>query len=459
MTQQVTTLCREPAVFTLPVLMTAACGVALMAGSATAQYGPPDRTAVTRFMSRSSMVMTDLNGDSAVSDVDLAMSFLDRMVELYGTDLIVGDLDEDGVETYQDFVSAVGLLMKSAFGKTAIDGQEIVGPTDLQQTVIAVSSGTIAGDLNLDGAVDTADLYVTVDRFGEEVNDFDIEQAAQLAAEYIGAIQTYGRDGFMSSVPAPSTHLPAVSDTWPPNHPGWWQPNHLWSISAGYEGEPPTGEHDTHASSITPTESHNYAISEQWPANHFWYASHTWLPPRSGHQIFVSYDPDEVYHHTEVSKSWPAGHTEYASSTRPLPPEHESTVSRIWWPNHTYEDSMGRIMPPHHWTEFTDSWVHEIGNSQNAWPPNHTIHVSNGWGPAHSHGTSLSYPPGHLLFATQTWPGPQSGWPPGHLFVVSESWGEPDSGGWPIFPPDHSWWTTFQDITNWIPRLPWGGAE
>ena len=436
-----------------PCIIVAAIGTAVTATSVVAQYGAPDRTGVTRFMSRSSMVMTDLNNDCLVSDVDVVMLLMDRMAELYGPDLEVGDLDGDGIETSEDIVTAIGFLMKGAFGKTAPGGDEAVGAADIEQTLLAVAAGDVEGDLNFDGDVNAEDLLVTVDRFGEAVSDYDIDQAARLAAEYMGYIVYLGRDGFMASGCAPDTHLSRVSDTWPPDHPDWWVPNHYTSISRGYEGEEPDPiEHSSWVSSHYPTAPHESETSASWPPNHDWYASSTWGPP-GDHQTYTSVVVPEEAHVRTVSQAWPPGHMEAATST--YPPDHEPIVSQAWWPNHTYYDSMGRIMPPVHLTWFTeDKWVHQTENSQAAWPPNHTYEVSNGWG---SHGKSISllYPPGHIASASNTWPGPQPTWPPMHTRAVSESWGEPSDGDWPMFPSDHSWWTTFQDIGDWIDRFPW----
>ncbi|MDQ7013037.1 MAG: hypothetical protein Q9O74_03975 [Planctomycetota bacterium] len=437
-----------------PYIMTSVIGTTVTAASVAAQYGAPDRTGVTRFMSRSSMVMTDLNNDCLVSDVDVVMLLMDRMAELYGPDLDVGDLDGDGIETSEDIVTAIGFLMKGAFGKTAPDAQGAVGAADIEQTLLAVAAGDVEGDLNFDGDVNAEDLLVTVDRFGEEVSNYDIDQAARLAAEYMGYIVSHGREAFMASGCAPDTHLSGVSDTWPPDRPGWWSPNHLWNISASYDGEDPDGDHEAWASKTTPTGPHQYEVSKQWPANHIWYASNTWLPPRGGHLIFVTYS-DDPYHETSVSKAWPPGHIEQASSSRPMPPEHEPTVSRIWWPNHYYSDSLQMKMPPYHRTAWTETWVHETDRSQSRWPPNHQSVISNNWGPDHNMGTSVYYPPGHLDIISGEWPGPQPSWPPGHTVPISESWGDPDSGGWPVFPPDHSWWTTANDLRDWFFDWPW----
>ncbi|MFG0241760.1 MAG: hypothetical protein ACF8R9_03125 [Phycisphaerales bacterium JB054] len=414
-------------------------GLAVVAGGAAAQTGAPDRIEVTRFLSRSGIVLTDLNGDCEVSDVDVAMALLGRMTELYGPDLLVGDQDQDGVETYQDFVTAIERLMKGAFDKTAAKGQEAVSD---------------AGDLNFHGVVNAGDLALTLDRFGESVGDHDVEQAAQSAAEYVGALVEAGVDAFMASGCAPRTHLFGVSDTWPPQHPGWWQPNHLVSISNGYDGEAPGPlAHDAYASSHLPTAPHEVAISQQWPANHHWYASSSWDAPALHITFSSSAEYPPPHHEADVSKSWPPGHAEAESSTRPK--DHEAVVSRTWWPGHTYDDSVQRVMPPLHSEAFTATWVHETQNSQSRWPPNHTPSMSGSWGWAHQRGVSTSFPPGHLSYASNTWPGPQPTWPAGHTTTVSQSWGAPGPGEWPVFPPEHSWWTTFQHIATSRNRWPW----
>ncbi len=438
----------------IAVVVGFAVGVGATAGSVAAQYGPPDRTEITRFMSRSSMALTDLNNDCAVSDVDIAMMLLDRMTELYGPELAVGDQDGDGVETSEDIVAAIGSLMKGAFGRTAATGGETVGPEDVQQTAIDVTAGSLEGDLNLDGEVNSEDLFVTIDRFGEAVSDWDVDQAARQAVSYMSAIIEHGRDAFMASECAPDTHLVGVSDTWPPDHPGWWQPNHLVSISNGYDGEEPDPfDHMPYTSSHYPTGPHESEISKQWPPNHDWYASSTWDPPEI-HTLFTSnYDYPPPHHEKDISESWPPSHMADASSS--YPPDHELVNSRTWWPNHTYSDSANAIRPPLHQAYFTqDKWRHETDVSHGMWPPNHTWHMSDGWG-GHSTGVSYNYPPGHLSYASSTWPGPQPTWPPMHTRIISESWGDPEDGGLPIFPPDHNWWDTFMDIWDGTDRFPW----
>ncbi|MFG0241759.1 MAG: hypothetical protein ACF8R9_03120 [Phycisphaerales bacterium JB054] len=397
------------------------------------------------------MHMSDLNNDCHVSDVDIAMAMLGRMTGLYGPGLAgVGDQDQDGATTYEDVVVAVGRLVEGAFDKTPAATAVVFGATGLQQTSDAVAAGGPWGAVNIDGAASSEDRAAIIDRYGDVVSDRDIDQHARLIVEYMGAIRHNGREAFMAEGCAPGDHLRGISSTWPPDHPRWWPPNHLWSISDSYDGDAPDGDHSTFESSTIPTGPHNVTVSAQWPANHLWYASNTWLPPRGGHKIFVSYS-DDPYHETGVSRSWPPSHAADSSSTHPGPPEHETKVSRTWWPNHNFEDSSQLEMPPHHHTAFTQTWEHESDLSQSLWPPNHQRVISLGWGGGHNRGTSASYPPGHHAVVSREWPGPQPNWPPGHTLAASASWGAPpDQGEWPVFPPDHTWFTSVKQV-----RPPW----
>jgi hypothetical protein len=388
------------------------------------------------------MRLMDMNGDGSVSDVDAAFQIEDRLVALYGPDLAVGDLDGNGVINGEDVVAAIAAVIKVCFGK-ATAGFDPVSVQDVQTVMQDVQGQSIKGDINFDGSPDVQDVAEAISHLGEEVSEFDIDRKARELFEYIGAIREHGREAFMANAPAPSTHLAGVSNTWPPFHPSWWPPNHLPGISQSYLSPPGAPEHDS-------------AVSASWPANHLRQSSATWPPTHSAWSSAVGPTPTPN-HSASTSATWPSGHSYGPSSTWPV--SHEQNTSRTWWPQHNAPDSASHIVPPMHMLSITNLWEHTWAVSQLQWPPNHYPSVSDGWGPAHQMGVSASYPPGHLNYASQSWPGPQPSWPPTHTYTVSASWGEPAPGVWPVFPPGHSWWTTFQNLVPFPPRLPWMSEE
>lgn|GEM_PF-1416450 len=436
------------------ILSATLCGCSL---AAVAQvYGPPDRTSITEIMFTSGMQIQDRNNDQAVSDVDVALDVLDRLVETYGEGLAVGDLDRNGVENGEDVVEAIARIVRGAFGKTATDAQPI-GEQDLEATLLLVVDQAAEGDLNFDGASDGGDLAVTVAGIGTDPEQFNvIDTAARELFVYIGAILTNGRESFMATMAAPNTHLQGVSNTWPPSHPSWWPPNHTTGVSQSYEPPPRSPYHSDYDTRNNPgPPPHQSDVSRRWPANHLKQASETWLPPPShGFIASLQGETPPPSHDYSITRTWPPSHMHAASVTWPA--THDQTISRTWWPQHTQADSSTRTWPPMHAGTFSDLWRHSTQLSQATWPPNHYPSVSDGWGPGHTINISAAYPPGHLSYASNTWPGPQPLWPPGHTEQLSRQWGDPTPNPWPpLFPPGHDWFTTFKELYPIIPRIPW----
>ncbi len=345
-----------------PVILARRCAVAAMVGI----------VATTTALAADAADAGDMN------DVEIA-ALHDRLTELYGPDLAVGDQDADGVRTYEDVVTAIG-------------------------RVLAESPGSAT----------------------------DIEHAARHAAEALGArIEAQGaRLGTTPRTPRPpETHMTKVSKTWPTEHPDWWRANHLANISAGYEGKKADPiEHLAYTSSRHPTAPHHTHLSSQWPANHLWYASSTWLPPaapnasnRYGSRSSDTEPP--AYHKEGISKYWHAGHLQAITST--YPEDHNPTVSRVWWTNHRYWDSL-RHLTPEHLDDLSITWSHETAPSLSRWPPNHTQDVSETWKDKEQ-AADKRYPPGHTGEVSGTWTKPQYIWPAGHVGTVSESWYRPAS--------------------------------
>lgn len=430
-------------------------GISLAAPVSAQVYGPPDRMTITRIMSASSMELRDMNGDEALSDVDVSLMVLDRLVETYGPGLDVGDVDGNGAENGEDMVAAIAKIVRAAFGKTAAD-EGPISDEDVEIAVDGVLGQAVGADLNFDGQTDAQDVMVTVDAFGSEVDsEHDINAASRELFAYIGAILTRGPEYFMATEAAPNSHLDGVSSTWPHDRPKWWPPNHTTGVSHSYEPPPRPPYHTVYDSQRTPgPPPHETSVSRSWPANHFKAASETWLPPPS-HAFWPSLQGEAPppSHDYAVTRTWPTSHGHAASVTWPA--QHDQTVSRTWWPQHTAADSGSHTWPPLHEAGFSGTWTHGRLLSESKWPPNHYLMISDGWSNQHQTGISALYPPGHLSYASVTWPGPQPIWPPGHTKDESSQWSQPIPGQWPLFPPDHSWWTTFKDLHNVVPRLPW----
>lgn len=417
--------------------------------------GPPDRMTITHVMERSSMHLVDRNNDGAVSDVDVSWIVLDRLILIYGPDLSVGDVDQNGVVNGEDMVAAIAKILRASFGKSVTDAAPI-GVQDVEVAVAGVANQNPTADLNSDGAENVFDVLVPLTNLGAEVDHEQVGQAAREAFNYIGAMRTLGTDYFMSfgGAAAQSTHMEALSQLSPASHPSWWHPNHQVAMSLSYEPWEPN--HLTEASFLNPPPNgHRSEVSDQWPTNHFKSASSTWpAPPSHGTVASVFNAPDPGPHTTAVSGLWPSGHTYDISGG--WGPRHDVTISRTWWPRHTVADSLSHIWPPLHAESVSGIWNHGQALSQVQWPPNHVPYLSDTWGPGHSIGVSAEYPPGHVYYASTSWPGPQPGWPAGHTKVISIQWGEPEPDLWPpVFPPNHSWFTTFKDLRTITPRIPW----
>ncbi|MBL0927908.1 MAG: hypothetical protein IBJ11_09700 [Phycisphaerales bacterium] len=439
-------------------------GVAMMVCAAVSPaigqqmvLGPPDRMIITRFMSSSSMLLRDLNNDGAISDVDVSMMVLDQLVAMYGPSLDVGDVDGNGVVNGEDVVAAIATMIRGCFGKTAAAFGP-VGGQDVAATATFVIAGSLRGDLNFDGASDVEDVVVTVEAVGQTVaiaSSFD-ETARELFT-YIGAIRSLGRAHFMATGPVSNTHSTPVSGLWPADHPRWWRANHMVAISREYDdgGKKPVWHEPATSSRWQSPSPHDQGLSEQWPANHAADVSASWLKPPVHNVVRTEQRPaDGETHEAALSSKWPLSHVRSASNT--WGPDHEVQISRTWWPGHDMYDSRARVWPPVHAAYGSAAWdryLHNRALSQAAWPPNHEPRLSSTWGLPHLTGTSSFYPSNHFGYASGSWEGPRPMWPAGHFREISRTWNEVPRE-WPLFPADHSWFTTFSQVPNIIPRHP-----
>ncbi len=456
-------------------------GERLCGSTPTPGVGPRDRMVLTDFMRQSSMDLRDLNGDGAVSDRDVALQVHVRLVELYGPELQVGDLDGDGHVTAEDLRFAIEQIVRGAFGKTA-PGEDPVGLPDLAATVDLILAGSPLGDLNLDGHLGTSDILVTLDRIGDEEHaGRDIMTAVNDLYDYMRLFRELGREYFMADEPVASDHSKGISMTWPKGHPGWWPPNHMTSMSVDWRPQPhwsPSHYVDFSQQAPGPMPAHDRSISQRWPANHDYWTSRTW--ERTDHDLDLTRVGDNPLpaHWAHDSSIWPPGHWHAASSTWPRVPighevatsrrgdghheaatslhAHDRVISRQWWPGHVISESRLLTAPPLHHAHLTRTWSHSVQLSQVIYPPNHNGRISLVWGLQHDVSRSSRYPPSHHAVASANWPAPQPQWPANHLKAKSEEWHQPEQPGvWPVFPPDHTWFTTFSQTPGIVPRNPW----
>lgn len=441
--------------------------------------GAADRSLVTVFLyqSGSSLATCDHNGDGFVSDVDYAFAIRDRLVALYGDDLQAGDLDGDGYQTAEDVIYAIAQQISLSLGKSSPVDETPVGVNDVAAVADLVGAGDGRGDVNFDASLDSHDIADVLGKLGTDPDLGSIDDAARDIYAYIEVLIVEGDSFYMyEGFGGSDRQVTGISNTWPSRHPKWWKPNHLTSVSVTYfdnencqiphsyasssEGQPPM--HGTHLS-VEDCDEHLKSISYGWPPNHSMVASASWRPVY--HQSDTSEligDPEE--HDRPISRAYPPGHYviqsaewwDHESSTSSE--GHFRTTSRGWWANHTRGLSRLLEHPPDHHVVLSAGWVHEVAHSSMMWPPNHLYEVSSTWGPGGQHavGHSSLFPPSHVVDASNTWPGPQPSWPPNHTLSMSKSWSEPSPSPWPVFPPGHSWWTTFRDIVP-IPRWPFPG--
>lgn len=382
--------------------------------------GPRDSTIISSFLAPSRATIGDVNGDCHVSDVDFALLFHQQMSAIFGPGLVTGDLDGDGAFTTANQVLVAEHMLRASFGEAAADD----------------------AFFNLEGVTNTDEITAVV-RVGSRdlPSDRDFESVAFRLHQYMLAIEAKGPEFFSVDGFVPTDHLRGVSSTWPPSAPRWWPANHLVSISHQWNPEPVP--HDSQRSNNdwpTPQpDPHAMSISSSWPSNHTRGVSRTY--------------PASPEHQVSTSRSWPPSHDVAASSTWTVDPphNHDKTISRAYWPGHSSLDSRLRVVPPSHQAAITSDWGHGVNmSSDRLWPPNHHGTVSLTWGPplVHNMDRSASFPPSHLRDASRTWAGPEF-WPLNHTASMSAGWGEPSNRDWPLFPPDHSWFTTMSPL---LPR-------
>jgi hypothetical protein len=428
------------AVQTLAVLaLSGTCCSVMAAGVPTgpAELAPTD---LIGRLGQSSLAI-DVTGDCRVSELDIILNAIAATQS-------VSDADGDGVLTYQDRLADMEQLVRRSVADFDNDG--LVSDADVFHVLeVAAFTGDVEADVNLDGITDLSDVLITADRVGIELAPAT-DQVAETLLTYADYVRQFDATSLLATCAGGTTasdHSKSISETYPSDHgsgfSGWYPGNHMFTITSewprlprGHNGVISQGTHFINFSQYQWPPNHSYAVSKEWgvnPGDHSSTLSEEW-----------KHQPD---HRAEVSKSWP-------------PPEkHDNSISRTFPPNHKGDLSAQRRPTPHA-TAVSGTW-HDGSTSSNShdtafsakWPTNHSKSVSGSWpGSQHHGGVSAMWPPNHHSAASTTWP-PQTfpQWPPTHFATVSADWGNPVPGPWPVFPPDHSWWTTATDVVQLIP--------
>lgn len=390
-----------------------------------------------------SSLAIDVTGDCRVSELDIILNAIAATQS-------VSDAGGDGVLTYQDRLSDMAQLVRRSVADFDNDG--LVSDADVVHVLgVAVFSGGVEADVDLDGMTGLSDVLITADRVGMSVAAAT-DQLAETLLTYADYVRQYDTASLLATCAGgatPRVHSISISETYPSDHgwgfSGWYPANHMFTITSEWPRLP------RHHNGVISRGTHYINFSQyQWPPNHSYAVSKGWGVNPGDHSSTLSQEwnhhPD---HRAEVSKSWPA------------PERHDNSISRTFPPNHKGDLSAQRHPTPHG-TAVSGTW-HDGATSSNShgtafsakWPTNHSKSVSASWpGSQHHGGVSAMWPPNHHSAASTTWP-PQTfpQWPPTHFATVSAEWGNPVPGPWPVFPPDHSWLTT---ATTVVPLIPSG---
>ncbi len=384
----------------------------------------------------------DATGDCCVGDIDIVLNILSQEIP-------IEDHDLDGTISINDQIETVRRIIARSFGDLDADG--VVGEADILHVVIAMKlKNDHTADVTFDGVVNADDLLAIIGKVGKPMRA-DAERLAPQVVDLMNYLMQHDYQVLLGSCggggPTAGSHSQSISGSYPDSHgsgfSGWFPDDHMHTITSDWPTLPPG--HNGAISSGT----HYINFSQHtWPANHSYSVSSDWGTDPGDHSSALSeeweYQPD---HRTDASTSWPS------------PSDHDNSISRTYPPNHSGSRSAQRH-PTEHRADTSGNW-HNGSTSQNnhgsafssKWPTNHTASVSASWpGNSHHGGTSARWPTNHHSAASTTWPAntnPQ--WPPTHFSAVSSDWGQPADDGWPLFPPDHSWWTTGTDIYDLFP--------
>ncbi len=382
-------------------------------------------------------VPADVNGQIEVVDLVDWLSDYTRGLELV-------DADADGAVDMDDARIAIVELLQALHGDLNFDGVVDAADAAWLAEQLKMRDGDRAtareGDVNADGILSGADLVALLENLGSTVDHQELSHVANQMLEFI------------ASADGPGDHGQYFSDTFPPEWPGPpffppFPPNHEYSISEQWYQNPPFGP---------PAPGHQIGTSQNgWPPNHYWQISVSWPIEHTIDVSDIEWPPNHVH---EISTTWPPTHTATLSGQFPpnhiLPNSYNESHLQIWSILHPDDPHMIPEPSPHR-AEVSNHWAdHQVAESLLVWPPNHIRQASLSWRHDHLLNVSITWPTGHYGGVSRLWPQPTPPWPPNHLVSASNEGGGPHVEPIPpLFPPDHTIFTTIRDIPNLIPDI------
>jgi hypothetical protein len=409
-------------------------GAMLGVGQARAQG--PDRSEAVDFLARgSAMQLWDISGDGAVTDWDVAMILFDRLAAIGPV-----DRDGDGHLTVEDQILTIEAVIYTSFGDLNTDGRTNLD--DVAEAIARMQALDPLGDVNGDGSIDALDALLVMEMENPEIRRrlWAVRQMAEYMNDRVEEIRALGREAVMAlwaGDPRLNDHIRAISQLYPREHGLWasveYPDNHYYDVTRTWDRpqDPPPWRHTVILSK-----------RENWPPNHWYDPSIEWKTIPGEHTRARSEQWRNLPgHRYDVSRTWPEN--------------HEARISRVWPPNHAASRSGRDVYPPEHLERVSETWNHGLEFSQRKYPPNHDRSLSQSWGP-HTTMLSTTWPPNHLAEISSGWPPGviPAWWPPNHFRGTSEEWSQPQYPLPPLFPPDHSVFTTLRDIIPQPPQPP-----
>lgn len=415
----------------------AALGAVIAAHTVAFVHAQPQDALVVA-LAQSTLVGEDKNGDGVITGID-ALAAIKADLLAYPA----CDMDGDGALTGEDTIAAIEQIILRSFGDVTGDRKvDVADSLNVLSSLGVETTNLGVADVNLDGVVDAEDLTIVMAQLGSNTPLMFANQLAQRAYYKLGSMvgdheglsEDPGGGGGDAPWPLAGGHTIAVTRSYPSEHglvSSWSFPsNHMYTVTQSWPALPPGA----------------------WPSNHVRAASSTWEEPESHSQSFSEQWEHAPGHWASVSGSW--GSPPVPGSP-PGPGTHDGMESRLFSPGHIGSLSTQRQPTPHH-AFVSDGW-HDTGTSSNShgtsfsgmWPTNHQGNLSATWHGSHHGNTSTAWPSNHQQAASESWPnGTYPSWAPNHFASTSNQDSQPPPGPWPLFPADHSWWTSVNDLRH-----------
>lgn len=392
----------------------------------------------------SSLIAFDQNRDCVIDVVDVVWA-IDTVMST--SIAYAGDQDGDGVLTANDRYTAIHRIVLSSYGDVTGDGVVNIDDVTLVLLTIGDDAPVSNTDVNLDGCVDVYDVVTALSKQGIDIAMQSVWGVVHDLDVYLEEFRSLGRSAFTFNLNCnagpgrgPCDHTTGMSSTYLPgvhdlSLSSRFPANHLLEITQQWLADDAT---------TVAIHGINISADKSWPPNHVIQASIGWGDHLGATSQRWSHAPG---HSVSLSDQWPS--------------THGTTASRNYPPNHLHPQSMAADPSPHlvsvslRWgqehnpaTSEHNVPVHGLSVSSR-WPTNHESMISLTVSPGHQVVVSAQWPGNHIGTLSRSWPNSNPRWPANHSFSCSSSWESPPpppDGGWPIFPPDHSWFTTATDL-------------